>query len=164
MAIGNVPNRNIYDYTKNPDYKPSEAVFERDKDGNIIRKQLAPKGKANELGKDAFLKLLTTQLAHQDPFDPVKDTEFVAQLAQFSSLEQMSSLNEVVGIKMNEIQESMKLMNNNSVEANIVLTKQIIELRKQLASHGIGKYEEPKTEDKKTEGTTTDSDQNNTTP
>lgn len=151
MTVGHISGKNVYDYTKNPDYKPSEAVFERDKNGNVIQKRPMPKGGGNQLGRDAFLKLLTTQLAHQDPFDPVQDTEFIAQLAQFSSLEQMSNLNEVFAKKMDEIQESMKLMNNNSVEANVMLTKQIVELRKQLASHGIGKYEEPKTEPKEEE-------------
>jgi flagellar basal-body rod modification protein FlgD len=45
------------------------------------------------LGKDEFLNLLVTQLRYQDPMEPMKDTDFVAQLAQFSSLEQLSSIN-----------------------------------------------------------------------
>jgi len=45
-----------------------------------------------DLGKDAFLQLLTTQLAHQDPMQPQADTEFIAQLAQFSSLEQLTEI------------------------------------------------------------------------
>lgn len=46
------------------------------------------------LGKDQFLQLLVTQMKNQDPLEPEKDSDFVAQLAQFSSLEQMQNLNE----------------------------------------------------------------------
>jgi len=45
------------------------------------------------LGKDAFLKLLIAQVSHQDPLKPMDDTAFVAQLAQFSSLEQSMGIN-----------------------------------------------------------------------
>ena len=48
----------------------------------------------NGLGRDAFLKLLVTQLQHQDPTAPQADTQFVAQLATFSSLEQLSQMNQ----------------------------------------------------------------------
>ena len=46
----------------------------------------------NSLGQDAFLRLLTTQLEHQDPLQPKEDGEFLAQLAQFSSLEKLSEI------------------------------------------------------------------------
>ena len=46
----------------------------------------------NMLGKDAFLRLLTTQLRYQDPMNPVDDQDFIAQMAQFSALEQMQNL------------------------------------------------------------------------
>lgn len=45
------------------------------------------------LGSDAFMKLLVAQLQHQDPLNPQDNTEFVAQLAQFSSLEQQTETN-----------------------------------------------------------------------
>lgn len=47
----------------------------------------------SSLGKDDFLQLLCTQMKYQDPLNPATDTEYVAQLAQFSSLEQMQNLN-----------------------------------------------------------------------
>lgn len=46
------------------------------------------------VGKDDFLKLLVTQLQNQDPLNPMDSTEFTAQLAQFTSLEQMTNMNE----------------------------------------------------------------------
>ncbi len=48
----------------------------------------------NTLGKEAFLQLLVTQMQYQDPLNPQDDTQFISQLAQFSSLEQMQNLNE----------------------------------------------------------------------
>ena len=48
---------------------------------------------SSTLGKDAFLQLLVTQMKYQDPLNPSTDTEYIAQLAQFSQLEQLQNLN-----------------------------------------------------------------------
>ncbi|MCL1695461.1 MULTISPECIES: flagellar hook assembly protein FlgD [unclassified Lysinibacillus] len=51
---------------------------------------------SNELGKDAFLQLLIKQLQHQDPTNPMDDRDFIAQMAQFSSLEQMQNMSKAM--------------------------------------------------------------------
>ena len=50
----------------------------------------------NGLGKDAFMNLLVTQMQHQNPLEPQADGAFLAQLAQFSSLEQLQGINDNV--------------------------------------------------------------------
>ena len=49
---------------------------------------------SSTLGKEDFLQLLVTQLQYQDPLNPMENTEFTSQLAQFSSLEEMYNMNE----------------------------------------------------------------------
>lgn len=58
----------------------------------------------NTLGKDDFLKMLVTQLQNQDPLKPMDDTAFVAQMAQFSTLEQMQNMNSaMISMKANDM-------------------------------------------------------------
>ncbi len=55
---------------------------------------VAGNGKTDALGRDAFLALLVTQLQHQNPLEPQADGEFLAQLAQFSSLESLQEISQ----------------------------------------------------------------------
>jgi flagellar basal-body rod modification protein FlgD len=55
--------------------------------------EMKPKDAGNgALGKDAFLKMFVAQLQHQDPMNPMNDSEFMGQMASFSTLEQVSNL------------------------------------------------------------------------
>lgn len=55
-------------------------------------KQVQRNAPTKTLGKDEFLKILMVQLQNQDPLNPMEDKEFIAQMAQFTSLEQMTKM------------------------------------------------------------------------
>ncbi len=67
-----------------------------------------PSGAAAALGKDDFMKLLVAQLQRQDPLDPLANAEFVAQLAQFSTLEGISNM----GSSLDTMTSYIMSMNN----------------------------------------------------
>lgn len=69
----------------------AQALSEGDEEKEQTSEEMA------EMGKEDFLKLLVTQLQTQDPMNPMEDQEFAAQLAQFSSLEQLLNINEAIG-------------------------------------------------------------------
>jgi flagellar basal-body rod modification protein FlgD len=70
---------------------------------------------SNGMGKDAFLQLLVTQLRYQDPLKPMENTEFLAQLSQFSSLEQLFNMNETL-----EKNGDLTLSVHNALMSNLI--------------------------------------------
>ncbi len=121
----------------NQDYKENIYYFKKAEDGSIIYgdENKAKEGKKNDLDKDAFLRLLTTQLANQDPLNPIEDREFIAQLAQFSSLEQMQNLNKNVQNMGEEMLDSMENLNLNQIQANVQILTEITNIRKAMESY-----------------------------
>ena len=64
---------------------------------DAFNKTLESGSTGESLGKDDFLQLLITQLTHQDPTEPMKDRDFIAQMAQFSTLEQITNMSKDFG-------------------------------------------------------------------
>lgn len=81
-------------------------------------------GSQQSLGKDDFLKLLVTKLQNQDPMQPADDSAFVAELAQFSSLEQMQNISDGITTANKWSQMSMQSINNSM--ASGLIGKQVV--------------------------------------
>ncbi|WP_352419603.1 flagellar hook capping FlgD N-terminal domain-containing protein [Proteiniborus sp.] len=87
------------------------------------------------LGKDAFLKLLITQLRNQDPLNPMEDKEFIAQMAQFSTLEQMQELNKNVRASQDEMLGVLDKLNENQVMGSVQIIKELMNIRKAIEAY-----------------------------
>jgi len=73
----------------------------------------------NDLGKDSFMTLLVEQLKNQDPLKPTANEQFVAELANFSSLEEMEELNENI-LGMVVLQQSNALLSQLTESSNLI--------------------------------------------
>lgn len=101
----------------------------------------------NELGKDAFLQILISQLQNQDPTQPMDDKEFIAQMAQFSSLEQMQNMTTAMKSLL-ESQQQSQLMNYSTFVGKEVkwheITEELDDKGKPIVNNGTGKINELK--------------------
>ena len=86
---------------------------------NISNKNINDSKKVDDLGKDAFLKLMITQLQNQDPLNPAKNEDFIAQLAQFSSVEGIQNINSSIG----DLATSFK--SSQALEASSLVGRQV---------------------------------------
>ncbi len=77
---------------------------------------------SNELNKYDFLKILASELQNQDPSNPMDSKDFIAQLAQFSSLEQMQNMNTALG-SLTESLETMLITQSASLIGKNVVTE-----------------------------------------
>ncbi len=72
------------------------------------------KDATKEMGKDQFLQLLVTQLRYQDPLNPMENTEFVSQLAQFRSLESSSNIESAIGKLSDSFKDTVDAQKNSA--------------------------------------------------
>jgi flagellar basal-body rod modification protein FlgD len=107
-------------------------------------------GRANslpsqELGKASFMQLLVAQLQNQDPLEPTANDEFVAQLAQFSSLEQMEGVNQNL-VALAILQQSNALL-GQLTSASSLIGQQVQYTNPEDGSVAIGVVDSVKIED-----------------
>ncbi|MGM7681697.1 flagellar hook assembly protein FlgD [Cytobacillus sp. Hm23] len=95
---------------------------------------------SSALGKDEFLKILMTQLQNQDPLNPMEDKDFIAQMATFSSLEQMTNMN-----------DSIERLIEQTIQTNLVSYQQFV--GKEVLYHQVVENTEDTDEPTIVEGT-----------
>ncbi len=129
----------------------SDLIQSIGNNGEIIKDTTAldaiTKNPGNTLGKDAFLQLLVCQMQNQDPLNPSTDTEYIAQLATFSQLEELQNLSAGVTTmqSMNMVGKYVTVSTTNSTGSTVTKGGYVdyVTIKDGKASIGIGDNEYP---------------------
>ena len=87
---------------------------------NSAKEKFAPKETKDQLGQEDFLKLMTTQLQNQDPFAPVDNADFIAQMAQFSTVTGITSMDQTMKSVSQQLSE-MRIASTTQLMGHSVL-------------------------------------------
>ena len=103
-----------------------QEILENQNLANRINEELKAQKRFTKktLDQEDFLRILVTQLTHQDPTAPMEDREFIAQMAQFSSLEQMMNMNATMGTLNEEFSKMANVISSGQVYS--VLGKEVM--------------------------------------
>lgn len=97
-------------------------------DGLDIASKTKEETKSGELGQKAFLELMITQMENQDPLSPQENSEFIAQLAQFSSVEALDSMNNKFDNLTNNFVANQALQASSLVGRSVAVPSEIASL------------------------------------
>jgi len=98
-----------------------------------------------ELGQEDFFALLTTQLAQQDPFKPLDNTEFIAQMAQFSSLESLQAMQDSFADLASSMSSNQALQASALVGRTVLVPSNVASFDGATAVEGIAALSSPAT-------------------
>ena len=99
--------------------------------GKEVKSRFIDRTKHNSLGKDGFLKLLSHQLANQDPLKPMDQKRFAADLAQFSQLEQLTNLNSKMNDSHKNIPTESKFYGASFLGKKVLTSGSSVEIAKE---------------------------------
>ena len=110
------------------------ALFEK---LGLTKQSDAQKASSDKLGQSDFLKLMTTQLQNQDPFAPMDNGDFIAQMAQFSTVTGIQEMNASIGKLVEEIDQARIATASNLLDHSVLVPGNIGRADENGELHGV---------------------------
>ena len=110
------------------------ALFEK---LGLTQQSDAQKAKGDKLGQSDFLKLMTTQLQNQDPFAPMDNGDFIAQMAQFSTVTGIQEMNSSIGKLVEEFDQARIATASNLLGHSVLVPGNIGRADEKGELHGV---------------------------